>query len=83
MDISIGKSSKDESLKIGEFMLEDTISIIDESQKSLGGRFILLDAINNKTVLSFYEQNAFFAIEDDEESESIKMIKPYFCDTTP
>jgi len=74
----LGKSSEYESLKIGEFVLNDAISIIDESQKSLGGRFILLDAINNKKVLSFYEENAFFAIEDDAKSESIKMIKPYF-----
>jgi len=65
-------------LKIGEFILNDTISIIDKSQKSLGGRFILLDAINNQKVLSFYERNAFFSIEEDRDNESIKMIKPYF-----
>jgi len=74
----LGKSSEYESEKIGEFILDDTISIIDKSQKSLGGRFILLDAINNQKVLSFYEKNTFFAIEDDRASENIKMIKPYF-----
>jgi len=74
----LGKSSNYESLKIGEFILNDTINIIDKSQKSLGGRFILLDAINNQKVLSFYEKNAFFSIEEDKQNESIKMIKPYF-----
>jgi len=53
--------------------------MIDQSQKSLGGRFILLDAINKKQVIKFYEANAFFPIEENPHSESIKMIKPYFA----
>ncbi|HIP12343.1 MAG TPA: acetyltransferase [Arcobacter sp.] len=74
----LGKSDKFEPRKIGEYILDDVIEIIDQSQKSLGGRFILLDAINKKSVIKFYEANAFFPIEEDSDSESIKMIKPYF-----
>jgi len=74
----LGKSDKFEPRKIGEFILDDAIEIIDKSQNALGGRFILLDAINKKQVIKFYEANAFFPIEDDPNSESIKMIKPYF-----
>ncbi len=74
----LGKSDKFEPRKIGEYILDDAIEIIDQSQKSLGGRFILLDAINKEQVIKFYEANAFFPIEKDPDSESIKMIKPYF-----
>ncbi|MCB4747332.1 MAG: hypothetical protein LGB54_01865, partial [Sulfurovum sp.] len=44
----LGKSDKFEPRKIGEYILNDAIEIIDQSQKSLGGRFILLDAINKE-----------------------------------
>ena len=74
----LGKSDKFKPYKIGEYILDDTIEIIDKSQNALGGRFILLDAINKKEVIKFYKNNAFFPIEDDTTSESIKMIKPYF-----
>jgi hypothetical protein len=74
----LGKSDKFEPRKIGEYILDDAIEIIDRSQQSLGGRFILLDAINKEQVIKFYEANAFFPIEKDPDSESIKMIKPYF-----
>ena len=74
----LGKSDKFEPRKIGEFILDDAIEIIDQSQNTLGGRFILLDAINKQQVIKFYETNAFFPIENDPGSESIKMIKPYF-----
>lgn len=74
----LGKSDKFKLQKIGEYILNDAIEIIDQSQKSLGGRFVLLDAINKEHVIKFYEANAFFPIENDSDSESIKMIKPYF-----
>ena len=74
----LGKSDKFEPRKIGEFILDDATEIIDQSQNALGGRFILLDAINKQQVIKFYETNAFFPIENDPSSESIKMIKPYF-----
>lgn len=60
-------------------MLTDALEVIDNSHKSLGGRFTLIDSVNNLKVLSFYKKNSFLAIEsNDSESESIKMIKPYF-----
>ncbi len=74
----LGKSDKFGSYKIGEYILDDAIEIIDQSQNTLGGRFILLDAINKAQVIKFYKTNAFFPIENDPDSESIKMIKPYF-----
>jgi hypothetical protein len=74
----LGKSDKFEPQKIGEYILDDAIGIIDRSQQSLGGRFILLDAINKEQVIKFYETNAFSLIENNPASESIKMIKPYF-----
>lgn len=75
----LGKSDKYERFKIGEYMLADALEVIDNSHKSLGGRFTLIDSVNNPKVLSFYKKNSFLAIEsNDFESESIKMIKPYF-----
>lgn len=76
----LGKSDKYESFKIGEYMLSDALEIIDKSHQELGGRFILIDSVNNPKVLSFYKENSFVALENDENSESIKMIKPYFED---
>jgi len=39
------------------------------------GRFVLLDAINNEKIISFYEENGFIPIENlDENKEIIKMI---------
>jgi hypothetical protein len=74
----LGKSDMYEPRKIGEFILDDAIEMIDKSQNTLGGRFILLDAINVGKVIEFYKDNAFFPIETSATSESIKMIKPYF-----
>ncbi len=74
----LGKSDTYEPQKIGKYILNDAIEIIDQSQQSMGGRFILLDAINKEEVIRFYEANAFFPIEKGTDLESIKMIKPYF-----
>ena len=64
--------------KIGKFLLDDALSIIDKSQESLKGRFVLIDSVNDERVIKFYEQNSFIAIENDKSLKSIKMIKPYF-----
>jgi hypothetical protein len=74
----VGKSDRYEEFKIGEHILADAVEIINLAQQALGGRFILLDAINQSKVIAFYQQNAFFPIEEDDGQESIKMIKPYF-----
>lgn len=66
-------------LKLGEHLLEDAINLITNAQKQLGGRFVLLDAVNHPKVLEFYANNMFSPIEPiNEKKESIKMIKPFF-----
>ncbi len=74
----LGKSDKYEKFKIGEYILEDSVDVIDEAYSALGGRFILLDAVNDDRLIKFYENNLFFPIEQSDENESIKMIRPYF-----
>ncbi len=74
----LGKADCYKQSKIGEYILADAIEVIDNSQNSLGGRFILIDSVNDARVLSFYKENSFLAIETGAEKESIKMIKPYF-----
>ena len=74
----LGKSDQCQSVKVGTHILYDATDVIDQAQQMLGGRFILLDAINIKEVIKFYEENVFIPIEEDETQESVKMIKPYF-----
>lgn len=64
--------------KIGKFLLDDALSIIDKSQDSLKGRFVLIDSVNDERVINFYKANSFIALENDKSLKSIKMIKPYF-----
>lgn len=63
---------------IGNFLLTDALKIADNAQTSFGGRFVLIDSVNNDKVINFYEQNSFIAIENNKNLKSIKMIKPYF-----
>ena len=56
----IGKSDEYEDLKGVEI---------------LNGRFILLDSINDKKVIKFYEENGFKLIENPKK-ESVKMVYP-------
>lgn len=75
----LGKSNKYEKFKIGEYILEDAVEVIDKAHNALGGRFILLDAVNDDRLIRFYEDNLFFPIEQlGDAGESIKMIRPYF-----
>lgn len=76
----IGQLGKNDTCKekIGSFLLDDALSIIDKAQESLNGRFVLIDSVNDERVIKFYEQNSFIAIENDKSLKSIKMIKPYF-----
>ena len=64
--------------KIGSFLLDDALSIIDKSQDSLKGRFVLIDSVNDDRVINFYKEKSFIALENDKSLKSIKMIKPYF-----
>lgn len=76
----IGQLGKSDTCKekIGSFLLDDVLSIIDKSQDNLKGRFVLIDSVNDEKVIEFYKQNSFIAIENDKSLKSIKMIKPYF-----
>lgn len=76
----IGQLGKSDTCKekIGSFLLDDALSIIDKSQDSLKGRFVLIDSVNDEKVIEFYKQNSFIALENDKNLKSIKMIKPYF-----
>lgn len=73
----LGKSDECK-IKIGNFLLDEAISIIDSAQSTLGGRFVLVDSLNNERVIKFYEKNSFLPLERDSFAKSIKMIKPYF-----
>lgn len=64
--------------KIGKFLLDDALEIIDETQEKFGGRFVLIDSVNDKKVIDFYHKNSFVEIQKDKNLKSIKMIKPYF-----
>lgn len=67
--------------KIGKFLLDDALQITNDTQMSFGGRFVLIDSVNNDKVINFYRENSFVEIENDKNLKSIKMIKPYFeCD---
>jgi hypothetical protein len=74
----LGKSSEYQYKKIGEYILEDAIEIIDNLHNAVGGRFILLDAINIPAVVTVYQNSLFFPIETSDDAMSIKMIRPYF-----
>ena len=48
--------------KIGNFLLADALKIINESQIKLGGRFVLIDSVNDDKVINFYKENSFIPI---------------------
>ncbi|MGD9555103.1 MAG: hypothetical protein AB7V28_12030 [Arcobacteraceae bacterium] len=60
----LGKSDQYQATKIGEYILEDAIETIDDLHYAVGGRFILLDAVNIPKVIEFYQDSLFFPIEE-------------------
>ena len=73
----IAKSDDYKDVKLGNFLMEHAIKKLEIVNKIIGGRFILLDAINNKKIIKFYESFGFFAIERSNR-DSIKMIRPFY-----
>jgi len=71
----IAKSDKFKNIKIGNILMQTAIEKLETTNKIVGGRFILLDALNNKKVIEFYEDFGFITIE--ETNESIKMIRSF------
>ena len=74
----LGKSDAYTSMKFGKYILSDAVAIIDRLNDAIGGRFIILDSVNQEKVISFYQENLFSTIELESHNESIKMIKPYY-----
>ncbi|MGX2984196.1 GNAT family N-acetyltransferase [Helicobacter sp. 23-1048] len=74
----IALSDEYRSQNLGKFLLDDALEITDDTQHKFGGRFIMIDSVNDKKVLEFYRQNSFVEIQNDKNLKSIKMIKPYF-----
>jgi len=73
----LAKSDKFLNKKLGRNIMDLAIEKIETAQKIVGGRFILLDAVNNEKVIKFYEEFGFFKIEHSTK-ENIKMIKPFY-----
>ena len=57
---------------LGKILLKYIKIILKQSQDLVGGRFILIDAVKDKKVIEFYENNHFYKLYEDD--ESIKMI---------
>jgi len=73
----LGKSSKC-SYKIGKYILIDAIDTIKQAVNIVGGRFLIIDAINNKKVIDFYtKESDFIAIDNiNKKTENIRMYYP-------
>lgn len=75
----IAKSDEFKTVKLGEILMEYAIEQLEITNKIVGGRFILLDAINNEKIIKFYRDFGFFEIEKvDDNKPSIKMIRPFY-----
>jgi len=73
----LAKSDKFQNKKLGSYIMKSALNKLKEANKIVGGRFILLDAVNNEKVIKFYEEFGFFKIEHSTK-ENIKMIKPFY-----
>jgi len=63
--------------KIGNSILKHATRSIVKVVDIIGGRFIVIDAINNDKVLDFYNDNNFIAIDDShKDTENIRMYYP-------
>jgi GNAT superfamily N-acetyltransferase len=60
---------------VGEFLLFTALELIEDANRLIGGRYILVDAINSPPVLRFYQQNGFTKLVTKEaNNNSVKMI---------
>lgn len=65
--------------KIGQFLLDDAIDTIKDTNKIIGGRFIILDAVNVEKVIRFYseEPNSFILLDKIiQDKENLTMYYP-------
>ena len=75
----LGKSDTCTHL-IGTAILVDAIDTIVEVSKIIGGRVVVLDAINHTKVIKFYERNHFVRLETISSTDSVKMYYPLYLD---
>jgi len=74
----LGKHS-DLKEKIGKYLLDDAIETIKDVNTMVGGRFIILDAVNEQKVVNFYqaEPNSFISLKSiNTDVENLKMYYP-------
>ena len=67
--------------KIGQYLLDSAVQTIKESKELVGGRFILLDSVNEKEVIEFYthEDNGFVElIEPKSDDKNVTLYYPLF-----
>jgi len=65
------------NFKIGSGLLNHATQSILNVSNIVGGRFIVIDAINNIKILDFYNNNNFIAIDDSSKNtENIRMYYP-------
>ena len=73
----LGISDPYDKFKLGTLLLDDAYEIIKNARVLVAGRIILVDAVNHKKVIDFYEKNDFVILRTDEDgsdTENIKMI---------
>jgi len=76
----LGKHSNCE-YKIGQYLLDSAIQTIKKSKELIGGRFILLDSVNEKDVIKFYtsKENGFTElIEPKINDKNVTLYYPLF-----
>ena len=74
----IAKADDYKDIKLGNFLMEYAIKQLEITNNIIGGRFILLDAINNEKIIDFYKSFGFFEIEEIKNKENIKMIRSFY-----
>lgn len=77
----IGQLSKNSSVNTEGFsgvnILEEAFKVLDEANKSVGGRYVMVECHNNQKLLDFYQTNGFKIFGDDTDVEGmIQLIRP-------
>jgi len=63
--------------KIGNSIVNHAIKTIHNVVSIIGGRFIIIDAVNNAKIIELYSNNNFIAIDDSNNTtENIRMYYP-------
>jgi len=64
--------------KIGANILDDAINMIRQSHQVVGGRFIILDAVNTPKVIEFYQSvpNNFVLLDKESQKPNVRMYYP-------